>query len=173
MLVSALKMKRATEEIISFTVSKSFYHVCRIILEYHMNIIWENLSFITYNQNSGGAWGGEKKKNRSRYANASLLNHVSCSKICRDVLRIHFWARSSGHDIGYAGLDVDFIQGQTGADAESQRMEPRQSPGAEPGPRFEQREAQTSLIQTTCALLPLSLGNKHQMALLTTLFIPS
>lgn len=132
-----------------------------------------HLSRTTRTVGGVGGGGGREKKNRSRYANDSLLNHVSCSKICRDVLRIHFWARSCGHDIGYAGLDVDFIQGQTGADAESQWMEPRQSPGAEPGPRFEQHEAQTSLVQTTCALLPLSLGNKHQMALLTTGFFSS
>lgn len=81
MLASALKMKRATEEIISFTVSKSFYHVCRIILEYHRNIIGENLSFITYIQKRGGDGGWRVR--RCRYENTSVLNHISCSKIWR------------------------------------------------------------------------------------------
>lgn len=43
------------------------------------------------------------------------------------------------------------------ADAERQL---RQSLGAEPGPRFEQCKAQTSLVAATRALLPLSSGNK-------------
>lgn len=88
MLVSALKMKRATEEIISFTVSKSFYHVCRIILEYHRNINRENLPFITYFQKKGR--GGGCRVGRSRYGNISVLNHISCSEICRQT------AQSSG-----------------------------------------------------------------------------
>lgn len=86
MLVSALKMKSATEEIISFSVSKSFYHVCRIILEYHMNIIWDNLSFTTYTQKR--KWGKKKKKKPTQVDKCfTVLKHISCSNICREVLR--------------------------------------------------------------------------------------
>lgn len=83
MLVSALKMKSATEEIISFSVSKSFYHVCRIILEYHMNIIWDNLSFTTHNQKR--KWSKKKPTQVDKCCRA--LNHISCSNIYREVLR--------------------------------------------------------------------------------------
>lgn len=163
MLVSALKMKRATEEIISFTVSKSFYHVCRIILEYHMNIIWENLSFTTYNQKRGVEVKGKKKAQVCMCF--SMLNHISSSKICRDVLGMSIVNEmvtsnpSCPHEVCcfecwlYPGANLV-------ADAESQKMGPSQTE-----PRSRAR-AQVLTVQSTnlpgtniCALIPLSSWN--------------
>lgn len=131
MLVSALKMKRATEEIISFTVSKSFYHVCRIILEYHMNIIWENLSFVTYTQRAGMGRVGERGKKGRRYANVSVLNHTSCSQIYRNVIRINFQVFIITQSI--LALMLTSARGKPVAHVESQWKEPRQNPGPQPG----------------------------------------
>lgn len=70
--------------------------------------------------------GGRERKKRSRYENVSVLNHVTCFKSCKDVLRNPFWAL-----ITTSGMLVWLYPGET--QWHTLKVEGRQSPGHSQG----------------------------------------